>query len=442
MAKKNNNEKDKQLKNIVPIKPNLTTTVVPSLQPVEEKIIPTKKDERQARREQRVSEMVSTQASRYGLDLANLPKAPLTEDAKKRITEGVSQSTADDFTSEIEGFAKAYSKPSMITTPELSEEQLKQSARKQRKARWLDALYGFGEGLQGRTADPRAMVGKRLQRERGETFQEYRSLTEQNKKAQEIWENQYRNDLIKFVDDKIKDKSTSTAEKAKYKQFQDQLKLQQDRLQLSREELEARKAGKYYAPRSTSAKAAPIYTEQIEGGAWQITNAKNPYSDLYYKLTGNSPAVINEMAKIAGHTTEEDGTLKRNLSADEIERFSNTLLSRMFTVSTDEDGNRIATPKPGMENYLGNLSNKIADVKRLETEIQNTAEEQMLVTKDARRREKTKLNLEFDSKLNDLESQLDNAQSEIKNLLDGKQATSKSNPIQPKSDDIIDKWFK
>ncbi len=380
-----------------------------------------KKQLRQEKRDALATTKIDTEAGKYGIDLDNLQKAPVTEGVKTRITEGVKSIGDKEFASDIESFSKSYVDPAMVQTPALDREALKESAKRQRRARWADALVGFGAGLQGRVADPGAMLTTRLERERNLEFQEFRKISEANKKSQEAWSHQYRNDLLDFLNDKIQDQNTSKADRIKYEQAAEKIQLSKDQLELRREELAARKAGKYYAPRSTPSKVKPVYTQELADKTWRITNAKNPYSDLYYKLTGNSPTIINEVAKMAGHTTEEDGTLKRNLSADEIERFSNTLLSRMFTVSTDEAGNRIATPKPGMENYMSDLSSKISELDTLNAEKQSLENEGMQkasVTKD--KKDKASILEDYATQVGEIDQQLKQSKSDVKTLLEGK----------------------
>jgi hypothetical protein len=385
---------------------------------------------REEKRDIRAEETVGKEAGRYGIDLGEAVKAPIGEEAKKRITEGIKGIASKEVATDVEGFAKAYTPPALETAPELSEEALKESARRGRRARWADALYAFGAGLRGGTADPRAMVSKRLERERDVQFQQYRDISERNKRAQALWEDKYRTDLIGFLEKRMAEEKLDKAEATKTQQAIDKLKfekkkfrkefgLKEEQLELKGKELEARKKGQYYAPKA-AVKGKPVYTEQLETGDWQITNAKNPYSDLYFKLTGNSPVIVNELAKIAGHTVEPDGSLKRNLTEAEVERFSNTLLSRMFTVKTDEQGNRIATPIPGMENYMNDLSAKIQESNDLKAQVQKLEDEKLTETSGLKRSRLAEKEKEYDDQIDVIREQLEDSQTEMQNLLQGK----------------------
>ena len=385
-----------------------------------------KKDNRSEVKDAKISNTIKNESNKAGIDFKNQINTPLSLQAKKRITDGVKRSTSQDFANDIESFSSTYSPPQLENLPQLEEQALKESVRKQRKARWADALYAFGQGLTGQTANPAAMRSKQLEAERKQQYYEYKDISERNKKVQQVWENQYRNDLMNWLDDKINDKNTADAEKEKYQKMADEIQLRNDELQLKRDEFDARKKGGYYQKTTPAEKPSTVHTEMQEDGSWQITNQKNPYSDLYYKLTANSPTVINEMAKLAGHTVEDDGSLKRNLSSDEIERFANTLLSRMFKVNTNEKGQRIAQPIPGMENYITDLSSKIDEVNTLKQELQTISDEQLIKVSEARNRNRDDLNEEYQQKIDAFDKQLKVAQNDLQSLLDGKKSETQT----------------
>lgn len=393
----------------------------------------------------KAEDIVKKEASAQGIDIDALTKTPIGVGAKERITKDIQAAANKDLVKDIEGYSKAYIDPALEKAPDIDKERLLQSAKRQRRARWADALYSFGEGLQGRTADPRALMSTRLERERSQQFQDYRSVRERNKRTQQLWENQYRKDLLGFIDQKLKDKKLSEAERVKFEQAQaktrEGIRQFEEEMKLKREQLEARKTGRYYSPKT--GKQKPVYTEQLESGAWQITNEKNPYSDLYYKLTGNSPTIINEVAKLAGHATTEEGSLKTNLRPEEVERFSNTLLSKVFDVSTDEAGNRIATPKPGMENFMQDLSAKINQLEPLQKQLDSLMIEKLTAVKEAGRLSKDDVKADYDQRISALQQQLDTAQSDVQQMLGG----STPSIEQPKTEagsttkSKLDKYF-
>jgi hypothetical protein len=64
----------------------------------------------------------------------------------------------------------AYTQPELKKVPELDIKRAMDQERQIRRSRWADALYAFGEGLQGKTANPEAFASTRLQRKKIRTF--------------------------------------------------------------------------------------------------------------------------------------------------------------------------------------------------------------------------------------------------------------------------------
>nr|WP_319265282.1 hypothetical protein [uncultured Draconibacterium sp.] len=379
-----------------------------------------KKQLREERRDQRASDIINSEAGEYGIDLNT--KAPLTSTAKETITSNVKKLAGKEFASDIDNFASAYSNPNFEDLPEIDQQRLKESARKQRIATWSDKLKMFGESLAGRRVDPNSLATNQLRQERDEQYQNYKTAVERNRKVKEAWETNYRNDLMDWIQEKIDDTTLSASEREKYKVMAEQIAATNRKTALGESELEARKDNSYYdnKPRNTSSKPSPVYTEQMDDGTWQLTNQDDPYSDLYYKLAGNSPVLINELAKIAGYAVDDDGALKRNLSTDETERFANTLLSRMYDFTTDENGNRKATPKPGMENYLNDLSNQMQAVNDLENEYQQLDADYNAEYDQTKNRHKDDVSEKWEQLKKAKRDEINQAQKDLNNLLEGK----------------------
>ena len=183
-----------------------------------------------------------------------------------------------------------------------------------------------------------------------------------------------------------------------------------------------------YRKQTTRAgKVKPIYTHQTDDGNWQVTNQKNPYSDLYYKLTGNSATIINEIAKLAGNAVDDTGALKRNLSVAETERLSNTLLSKAFDIQVDDKGNQVAVPKPGMENFMPEISSSMAsnnqlkaDRKRLQEEfdyaITNVTNPSGWDDKDS---ETERINKEYEVLISEADSKIKVSEAKLQAMLSG-----------------------
>lgn len=385
-----------------------------------EKEVSQKKDERQMKRDARkagreakrdtaAGDIISKESGRYGIDLDDLTASPVGDAAKTRITEGVSQAVEAekwDGAKKIAGFQKAYSGPSLEDRPSLDAKALKESARKQRKSAWVDMLTAFGQGVRSGRVDPESLRSTKFKRERDVEFQQYRDITERNKKTKNLWEHQNRQDLLEFVNKQIADKNISDAEKKKYEDAAAQIKTKNAQWEkefgLKQEQLKARKEGKYYAPRSTGARG---------------TASKTRYTDKYYEISGNSPAVINELAKITGgYAVDDDGNLKNTLRPAEAERLSNTLVTRMFK-EDPETGEFI--PIPGMENYIDDLSNSIDASKAKQSEISALEAEQYEKTKDANRWQKPKINAAYITRINQAEAELEQMQLDTRSLMEG-----------------------
>ena len=170
---------------------------------------------------------ITSEASRYGVDFNKpLDVGVLTKERKdaidKRTTALADQSEID----RLRNFQEATKAPSIQTDKMPDKEYLKENYRKQRNARWWDALYALGEGLQGRTADPRNMRSKQLEAERKGMYDQYKSSFEQGKKTLSDWEENYAKQQIDYLKE-LRDKETNSM---KRKQFDNELKIQEAKL--------------------------------------------------------------------------------------------------------------------------------------------------------------------------------------------------------------------
>lgn len=400
-----------------------------------------RKQAREDIRTARAEKIVGEQAGRYGIDLDNLTKKPLDTNAKSAITEGARKAYGEEFAKGIEGFSEMYAPPSAEQAPTIDKDRLIESARKQRKARWLDALQAFGTGLQGRVMAPEQSLSKQLEAKRGAEFQEYKDITERNRKAREVYQSEYRKDLISWLDKKMADKKTSEAEAAKLQKLKDEAIAAQKRFEsemgfkkgeatakqkrweeekaLKERELQLREEGKYYAPKTTAEGKQPTI-QPLEGGKYELKNQKTPYTTLYYQLAGNSEKIVNELAKRSeGAILDESGNLKSALRPDQVERLANTLLSRVYTESKDDEGNKIFTPKPGMENFMSDLSESMDSIKPLEDERDKLENEKMLKLRDAYWYQKDDIEAEYATKIADADAKVNEAKGIVDKMLRG-----------------------
>lgn len=313
-----------------------------------------RRQEKKEIKDYQLGEDIAAEAKRFGVDI---DAAPTTVDPIKRkedITEAYKKTLTPEQAADVDRFAEAY-KPADRTVTPLDKEQLKESLRKQKRAKVFDIITGVLGGATG-TLDPeKDFRATQIRKEREALYPQYLEATTAARQRAEEWDYQYRKDLLDRIDKRIADEKTSEKDKAEL----ERIKAQTQKLQAETEK--ARRAVDVDRPR---------ITQQTPEGNWQMKTGKGAYSDLYYKLTANSPLLINELAKLAGHAVDETGALKRNLSSDEIERFSNTLLSKAFDIKTDEAGNQIATPKPGKENYIQDLSNTMVNTNQFKADLQ------------------------------------------------------------------------
>jgi hypothetical protein len=286
-------------------------------------------------------------------------------------------------------------------------------------------LTAFGQGVTRGKVDPESLRSTQFKRERDTEFQNYRDITERNKKTKNLWEHQNRKDLLNFVNKQIADKKVSDEDTRRYKDIADQIVtknkqwekeygLKQRTIADRERATKLRKEGKYYAPRTTSDKVS-----------------KTKYTDKYYELSGNSPALINEFAKLSGYPVGEDGNLKNTLKDSEAERLSNTLIKRMFT-EDPETGELV--PIPGMENYIADLSTSIEQSKAKQAEISNLETEMYEKTQEANRWKKDDIKEEYDAKINQAQTELEKIQSDTRNLMEGNTPTT--------SQERLDEFFK
>jgi len=162
----------------------------------------------------RDTNLVVDSANRAGVNLNQDYGYPVTDDKRKSIAEGLSPMVND-----VDNFMKyagTHPDPNFVTPPTLNIEEEKRKARRERAAKWADALYAFGEGVQGRTADKNNMASTKMQQKRDELFQNYKNTSEANKQTAKNWEYNYRKDLMDWIDKQKANENLTEAEKKKY----------------------------------------------------------------------------------------------------------------------------------------------------------------------------------------------------------------------------------
>ena len=173
----------------------------------------------------RDTNLVVDSANRAGVNLNQDYGYPVTDDKRKSIAEGLSPMVNDVDT--FMKYAGTHPDPNFVTPPTLNTEEEKRKARRERAAKWADALYAFGEGVQGRTADKNNMASTKMQQKRDELFQNYKNTSEANKQTAKNWEYNYRKDLMDWIDKQKTNENLTETEKNKYDLEYFRLKQQQ-----------------------------------------------------------------------------------------------------------------------------------------------------------------------------------------------------------------------
>ncbi|MDD4971892.1 MAG: hypothetical protein PHT07_20900 [Paludibacter sp.] len=161
-------------------------------------------------------------AKRKGVDLNNIHQMPLMDSDKDKITEAVKGMYPKEFAQGINNLANSITAPQNEARNKLDAKALMNAEKQKRRAAWADALYAFGEGLQGKTANQDNFVSTKIQRKLDEDFQNYKDTTERNQKTKYLWENQTRKELVDWADEQAKNERLDANTRAKMKQLADQ----------------------------------------------------------------------------------------------------------------------------------------------------------------------------------------------------------------------------
>jgi hypothetical protein len=148
------------------------------------------------------------------------------------------------------------------------------------------------------------------------------------------------------------------------------------------------------------------------------TKSTTPYSDQYYKLTRSSPKILNAYAKYSGYV-DKNGNL-RDLDSKQEERIATNLMETAYDITTDENGNKVYTPKPGMENFFDDLSATIGEKEKLQSELDKLEDD--IEVEVYKAKDKDAKRAEYNQKIQEKKQALQIAESKLKELLKGKPA--------------------
>ena len=176
---------------------------------------------RKDRMAQQDKDNLRIEAGKRNIDLDNLGKEELTDDYKTRIHDATTTAAGKDLADKHFGFMNLLTPPPNVPVPTLDQKALLESEKRQRRARFSDALTAFGEGLQGKTANPENFASTRIQRARDKEFQDYKDATQKNKNTKWAWENKNTDDVMNWVDEQLKNEKLDANTKEKFQQIKD-----------------------------------------------------------------------------------------------------------------------------------------------------------------------------------------------------------------------------
>ena len=167
--------------------------------------------------------IVSSAANAQGVDVNTPYTYPVTEGYGKKLVDTLSNHLPEEDRPKLSTFIESIPNPNYVSQTAISPEDERAKAKLQRKVRWADALYAFGEGMQGRTANKENMGATRLQRERDKRFQDYKNISEANKATAYNWEVASRKEALDWINRQLDNEALDARERRKYEEAARQL---------------------------------------------------------------------------------------------------------------------------------------------------------------------------------------------------------------------------
>ena len=200
---------------------------------------------RESVRDARDTNMVVSDANDRGIDLNKPYSFPVTDSYRKKLVDELGNHVSETIRPKLSTFVSSIPNPNYVEPPKINVDEEKRKARIQRAARWADALYAFGEGMQHRTADPNNFAFNRIQAKRDTNFNNFKAISEANKKTASDWEFNSRKETLDWIEKQLASETLSASEAKKYKLLYDQLAQQQkqheDEMKLGNKRLDLEK---------------------------------------------------------------------------------------------------------------------------------------------------------------------------------------------------------
>lgn len=220
-------KKEQEASNIKPIQPIQQVNTEPAQLGKSQPIINTPPAESDKEYSGKVKDYktIVSEAKSKGIDLDNQEGMPLLDSDKERIIQNVSKLAPKELITNAVNRINTYAQPELKKVPELDQKRLMDQERKIRRARWADALYAFGEGLQGRVANPETFATTRLQRQKDQEFKNYLDVTEKNRIAKNLWNDKTTADIRKWFDEQSRNMELDALTRQKMKAAAEQFEL-------------------------------------------------------------------------------------------------------------------------------------------------------------------------------------------------------------------------
>jgi len=295
-----------------------------------------KRKERQEKKDIKLGEQVTSEAKGFGVNLDKPPidVGPMSSERKAAIDKRISEAAQEDLREGLGKFQQLRKAPEIARPEALDKERLKQSLRREKRARIGDILTSFGRGLQRKSTDPSMLQAPRIRKEREAMYEKYKSASQGAKQRLSEWESKYTDEQIAYLEGKLKDKSVSPLEKQKIKLIKAQI-----------EKTKAETAWKRRQPTTGG-------MEKLGEGEFRLKGS-TPYTSLLYSLTDKPETLFPPL--------KGDKTYTPSLKEDRAKQ----VLLQMYDIKSDAKGNPYLSPKEGKEGYLGTVSEDIERQKRL-----------------------------------------------------------------------------
>lgn len=268
-------------------------------------------------------------AGEKGVDMDSFGEMPLMDSDKGKITDAVKSAYGRELATGIQGISDSITAPKNEERNNLDVKALMALEKQKRRSKWSDALYAFGEGLQGKTANQDNFVSTKIQRNQDKQFQDYKDTTERNQKTKYLWENQSRKEMIDWADQESKNMGESENYREKMrvlseKYTQDQINKDRGfKIQEQRNRISASKGNK--PPKEdkkikvqTSKQVHELSKEEYNMIKRDVLTNIDKYKDRYSNWFIEKPEMVednNGMKVATGKTTIE---LRPQIKEDEL----------------------------------------------------------------------------------------------------------------------------